>query len=180
MYDRTVLFVDDEPKMLSSIERTLCREPYNIITTEGARKALSILDQKQVHVLVTDLRMPGISGFELIQLVKNEYPHIIRMILTGYTDIETLLTAINKGQIFRYIIKPWKNEGEFKLIIRQAIEFFDLHIERQMMMTTFEQIIEGEKPENINYELIQKLINRRKEHLYEWNQMCKLIPQEIL
>jgi len=180
MHDRTVLFVDDEPKMLNSIERTLNGEPYNIITAEGARKALEILEEKQVHVLVTDLRMPEISGFELIQMIKKEHPHIIRMILTGHTDIETLLKAINKGQIFRYIVKPWKNEVELKLIIRQAIEFYDLHIERQMMMTTFEQIIEGEKPENINYKLIQELINRRKKHLYEWNQMSKPISQEVL
>ena len=130
MEKRTVLFVDDEKKILTALKRSLMDEPYDTLFAESGKEALETLQQNEVHVIVVDMRMPEMSGLELLKMVKQEYPHIIRVALSGHTDIDTLLTAINQGEIFRFICKPWNFEEEFKTIIRQTIEYYDLHSER--------------------------------------------------
>lgn len=176
MEKRTVLFVDDEEKVLSSLRRGLLGEPYETLFASSGKEALEILKQNEVHVIVTDMRIPEMSGLELLRTVKRDYPHIIRMVLSGYADTDTLLAAINQGEIFRFIAKPWKSNEEFKTVVRQAIEFYDLHSEREMLMCFVEQIVEGTEPEKINFRLIQALIVARKKHLYEWNKKCDLVP----
>jgi two-component system response regulator HupR/HoxA len=125
MEKRTVLFVDDEEKILTSLKRGLIDEPYKTLFASSGKQALEILRQNQVHVIVTDMRMPEMGGLELLRTVKEEYPNIIRMVLSGYTQVSTLLTAINQGEIFRFITKPWKLEEEFKPAVREAIKHYD-------------------------------------------------------
>ncbi len=125
MEKRAVLFVDDEEKLLKSLERGLLDEPYDTLFANSGKEALEILEHNEVHVLVTDMRMPEMGGLELLKIVKEQYPHIIRMVLSGYTQVTTLLTAINQGEIYKYITKPWKLEEEFKPSIREAIEFYE-------------------------------------------------------
>jgi two-component system, NtrC family, response regulator HupR/HoxA len=127
MVSNTVLFVDDDKCILSSLRRGLLEEAYNKLFAESGKQALSLLEQNEVHVLVTDMRMPEMSGLELLKIVKEKYPSTIRMILSGYTEINTLLTAINEGEIYRFITKPWQMELEFKPAVRQAIEFYNFH-----------------------------------------------------
>jgi len=129
MEKRTVLFVDDEQRVLMSLKRGLLDEPYETLFAESGKEALEILDKKQVHVIVTDMRMPEMGGLELLRTVKKEYPHIVRMVLSGYTQVSTLLTAINQGEIFRFIPKPWKLEEEFKPAVREAVECYNLQIQ---------------------------------------------------
>ncbi len=173
---RAVLFVDDEEKVLASLKRTLHDEPYNTLFACGGKEALEILQQQEVHVIVTDMRMPEMDGLELLKTVKKDYPHIIRMVLSGYADMDTLLGAINQGEIFRFIPKPWKSNEELKTIIRQAIEFYDLHGELEMLMQFFELWTEGTEPESVNIQFLQKLVSTRKKHLYEWRKNCDMIP----
>jgi len=175
MEKRRVLFVDDEEKVLKALERSLLNEPYEALLANSGKEALEIIMREQVHVLVTDMRMPEMSGLKLVRIVKKEYPHIIRLVLSGYTDIDTLLASINEGEIFRFITKPWKDE-ELKTTIRQAIEFYDLHSEREMLMGFVEQMVEGTEPKEINFRLIQALISMRKRHLYEWSKKCDSVP----
>ena len=118
----TVLFVDDEDQILKSLKRGLLDEPYGKIFALSGKEALEILEEKQVQVIVTDMRMPEMNGLELLKIVKEKYPDIIRMVLSGYTQITTLLTAINQGEIYKYITKPWKLEEEFKPAIHEALE----------------------------------------------------------
>jgi DNA-binding NtrC family response regulator len=125
MEKRTVLFVDDEEKLLNSLKRGLLDEPYNTLFATSGKKALEILEHNEVHVLITDMRMPEMGGLELLKIVKEQYPHIVRMVLSGYTQVTTLLTAINQGEIYKYITKPWKLEEEFKPAIREAIEYYE-------------------------------------------------------
>jgi len=139
MEKRTVLFVDDEEKVLRSLERVLLDEPYNKLFSKSGREALEILQREEVHVIVIDMRMPEMTGLELLRIVKKEYPHIIRLVLSAYTHVTTLLTAINQGEIFRYITKPWRLEEEFKPAIRQALEYYDLHKERDRLTAELEQ-----------------------------------------
>jgi len=136
---RTVLFVDDEEKLLRSLKRGLLDEPYKTIFANSGKEALEILQQQEVHVLVTDMRMPEMSGLELLRIVKKEYPRIVRMVLSGYTQITTLLTAINQGEIHKFITKPWKLEEEFKPAIREAVEYYDLHSERDRLAAELQE-----------------------------------------
>lgn len=165
---KTVLFVDDEEKVLTSVERALHDEPYNMLFAQSAKEVLEILQQQEVHVIVTDMRMPEMNGFELLQTIKKNYPHIIRMVLSGFTDVNTLLEAINQGEIFRFIPKPWKSNEELKTIILQAIEFYELQGEREMLIQFFEMWTEGMEPQAADFTFLKQLVSSRKRHLYQW------------
>ncbi len=125
MSERTILFVDDEERILKSLERGLLDEPYRGLFATSGKQALDILEREEVHVIVTDMRMPEMSGIELLRVVKEKYPNIVRLVLSGYTQVGTLLTAINEGEIFRFMTKPWKLEEEFKSIIHEALEHYE-------------------------------------------------------
>lgn len=164
---RTVLFVDDEEKMLASLKRALHEEPYNTIFANSGKEAFEILQRQEVNVIVTDICMPKMSGLELLGTVKQNYPHIIRMVLSGYADTDTLLEAINQGEIYRFIPKPWKSNEELKTIIQQGIEFYDLHGELEMLVQFFEVWMEGTEPESENIEFLKELVATRKSRLYK-------------
>ncbi len=131
MEKRTVLFVDDEEKILKSLKRGLLDEPYNTLFATSGKEAIEILKREEVHIIVTDMRMPEMSGLELLRIVKQDYPQIVRMVLSGYTQVTTLLTAINQGEIFKFITKPWQLEEEFKPAIREAVEYYEFRNQRQ-------------------------------------------------
>jgi DNA-binding NtrC family response regulator len=131
MEKRTVLFVDDEEQILRSLKRGLFDEAYICLFANSAKEALKMLKENEVHVIVTDMRMPEMGGLELLKIVKVEYPQIVRMALSGYTQITTLLTAINQAEIYKYITKPWKLEEEFKPSIRAAIDFYNASLAQQ-------------------------------------------------
>ncbi|MBN1803896.1 MAG: response regulator [Sedimentisphaerales bacterium] len=130
MEKRTVLFVDDEEKILTSLKRGLLDEPYNTLFANSGKEALQILEKKQVHVIVTDMRMPEMGGLELLKTVKEKYPAIVRMVLSGYTQVSTVLTAINQGEIFRFITKPWNLEDEFKPAVLEAVDYYNFQNQR--------------------------------------------------
>lgn len=135
MEKRTVLFVDDEEKILSSLKRGLLDEPYDTLFTNSGQEALEILEQKKVHVLVTDMRMSEMLGIELLRIVKEKYPDIVRVVLSGFAQVTTLFTAIDQGDIYKYITKPWNLEEEFKPAIRQAVEYYNIRHKRDTMTT---------------------------------------------
>ncbi len=143
---RTVLFVDDDEMVLRSLDRALRDEQYNSLFANGGKEALEILKRNEVHVMVTDMCMPDMLGFELLRIVKKEYPYITRMVLSGYTEAGNILKAVNEGEVFRYIPKPWKLEEEFKPAVRQGIDYYDLHNERHPPKKKFEP--ENEQREN--------------------------------
>jgi len=131
LWDRCVLFVDDEERILRSLKRGLIDEPYNLLFAGSGKKALDIMEKNEVHVIVTDMRMPEMTGLELLRIVKEKYPDVVRLVLSGYTQVTTLLTAINQGEIFRFITKPWKLEDEFISVIKQAVEYYNLQAEKK-------------------------------------------------
>jgi len=116
-----ILVVDDEPDNLDLLYRTFHRE-YKVFRAESGLAALKILEQESgIAAIVSDQRMPIMSGTELLSLTAVQYPDIIRIILTGYTDVEDLVEAINSGKVFKYVTKPWEAE-HLKGIVRQAID----------------------------------------------------------
>ena len=106
----TVLFVDDEANILNSLKRTLRREGYAILTAESANDAFSLLARNTVQVIVSDQRMPGMNGTEFLSRVKNLYPETVRMVLSGYSEISSVTDSINKGAVYRFLMKPWDDE----------------------------------------------------------------------
>ncbi len=139
MEKRAILFVDDEEKVLRSLERGLLDEPYNCYFAKSGKEALEILEQNEVHIIVTDMRMPEMSGLELLRAVKEKHPHIIRLVLSGYTQVTTLLTAINQGEIFKFITKPWRLEEDFKTVLHQAVDYYNLRAERDCLLQELQQ-----------------------------------------
>ena len=131
MKKRTVLFVDDDSIVLRSIARGLLDEPYYMCFARSGKEALEILRQHEVHVLVTDMRMPEMDGAELLKIVTKEHPHIVKMVLSGYTNTTALTRAIHQEGVFKIIPKPWNlQEGEeFRAIVRLAIERYNLQNE---------------------------------------------------
>jgi response regulator RpfG family c-di-GMP phosphodiesterase len=134
METRTILFVDDEEKVLKSLQRGLLDEPYELYFATSGKEALKILEENEVHIIVTDMRMPEMSGLELLKIVKEKYPKTVRMALSGYAWVSSLLEPINQGEIFKFITKPWKLEEEFKGILKQAVEYYNLRAERDALL----------------------------------------------
>jgi DNA-binding NtrC family response regulator len=118
-----ILIVDDEPANLRTLER-LFRDQYQVMTAGSGTEALDILGQHDVALLITDQRMPGMTGIELLKNTVSLRPRMVRMILTGYTDIEALVEAINCGEVYRYVTKPWNND-ELRLTVKRALEHFE-------------------------------------------------------
>lgn len=128
----TVLLVDDEENILSSLRRVLRNEHYLLLTANSGIAALELLEQHDVDLIVSDARMPGMDGATLLAKVQQCWPKCLRILLTGYADITTTVKAINEGQIYRYISKPW-DDDELRLIIRQALAFQFSERERQRL-----------------------------------------------
>ena len=117
----TLLLVDDETNILSALSRALRRDGYRILTATSAEEALDVLGREDVHVIVSDQRMPGMSGTELLTKVKGMHPQIVRIVLSGYTDLGAVTEAINQGAIYKFLTKPW-NDEELRLQIRNAFK----------------------------------------------------------
>ncbi|MBN2008055.1 response regulator [candidate division KSB1 bacterium] len=146
--DDKVLFVDDEKLMLQTIRRGLLDESYISLFANGAEEAMEILKEQEVAVIVTDLKMPGMNGIELLNIVQEKYPEMTRIVLTGYYQVSTILSAINKGHIHRYLTKPWKMEEEFIPTIRQAIELNHIVKERRELIDKLTKQNETLKKQN--------------------------------
>lgn len=120
-----ILIVDDEPANLRSLAR-LFREQYQVLTAGSGAEALELLNKHDVSLLITDQRMPGMTGIELLKNTMPLRPQMVRMILTGYTDVEALVEAINCGHVYRYVTKPWNND-ELRLTVKRALEHFEIN-----------------------------------------------------
>jgi diguanylate cyclase (GGDEF)-like protein/PAS domain S-box-containing protein len=115
-----VLVVDDEPNVLKALARLLRREPWRVLTAESPEAALKMMAQTSVQVLLTDQRMPGLSGLDLVKRVRQIHPATVRMIMSAHADISTMTAAINEGAVFRFIPKPWDPE-QLRRDIREAV-----------------------------------------------------------
>lgn len=123
---KTLLLVDDELFVLESLKRALNKEPYDILTANSAKDALEILKTHPVHVIISDQRMPYMTGSEFLSQVKIEHPETVRMVLSGFADFDAVTDAINKGAIYKFLTKPWKN-AELKLQVRDAFQHYEMN-----------------------------------------------------
>lgn len=114
----TILYVDDEENNLISFKATF-RIQHHVLTAISGEEAFKILKTKEVDIIITDQRMPAMTGVEFLEKVIQEFPDPIRILLTGYADMSAVVDAVNKGKIFHYVTKPW-NEEELNLTIMRA------------------------------------------------------------
>lgn len=156
----SLLFVDDEPSILSSLKRLFRPQGYQILTAESAAAALEILAKEKIDLIISDMRMPEMDGARFLEQARLRWPETIRILLTGYADIESTIAAINQGQIYRYINKPW-DDNEIVLIVREALERRRLELENSRLNS----VVEAQNAElrELNAGLEQKVAERTAE-----------------
>jgi DNA-binding NtrC family response regulator len=116
----TVLLVDDEPSIVAALRRTLRPTQVRVLTAGDGVEALSILDREIVDVLISDIDMPTMSGLELATRARAEHPDVVRVLVTGRGSLDTALAAINQGEVFRFLTKPW-NDVQVREVVTDAI-----------------------------------------------------------
>lgn len=131
-----VLYIDDEIHNLNSFKAAFRRD-FNIHVAQSAREGRKILEQNEIAVIVTDQRMPVMTGIEFLESIIPVYPDTIRILLTGFSDINAVMDAINRGQVYKYLVKPWADE-ELKMYIQNAIEIYHLRKENRELANKLE------------------------------------------
>lgn len=119
--NHTVLLVDDEPRVLEGLKRVLHKEPYRLLAAHSAESAAHVVESEAVDLIVTDEQMPGMSGTQFLARVRERFPDIVGIVLTGHPTVESALTAINQGNVHQFFTKPC-NEIDLALAIRRALE----------------------------------------------------------
>lgn len=171
----TVLLVDDEANILSSLRRVLRTEPYRLLLATDATQALQYLDTNAVDLVISDARMPGMDGVSLLTEVQKRWPSCVRIMLTGYADLATSVKAINEGQVYRYISKPW-NDDEIKLIIKQALAYQYSERERARLESLTRQ--QNQHLQELNATLERRVAERTAE-LQQTADMLDLAYSEL-
>ena len=127
-----ILIVDDEPEILYSL-RGLLRKEFDVHTATSGYEGLQVLRRQPTHVVLTDQRMPGTTGVEFLKQVRAEHPETVRLLFTGYADIKAVIDAINQGNVYRYLTKPW-DPDELQAVLRQASAEYERLAERQRIL----------------------------------------------
>lgn len=156
----TLLFVDDEPSILSSLRRLFRPHDYRILTAESGAQALEIIEQELVDLVISDMRMPIMDGAQFLEQVRHRQPDTIRILLTGYADITSTINAINKGEIYRYVAKPW-DDNDIVLIVAKALEHARLLHENARLTAITRQ--QNEELRQLNSSLEAKVRERTAE-----------------
>ena len=176
MSDHTILFVDDEVNILKALKRLTRHEPWTVLCAARGSEALETLERSPAQVVVPDQRMPEMSGVDMLQAVRDRYPDIVRMMLTGYTEMNVAVDAINRGEIYRLITKPW-NDEELKATIRQAFDHYDLKREiKRLNQVTREQNF---KLQDMNRNLEAKVRERTKQLAEKHQELRRAYVQTI-
>jgi two-component system probable response regulator PhcQ len=128
-----VLLVDDDPAITDGLSRALRKEPYTLMTASNAQQAIRLLSTSQIDVIVTDEKMPGMSGKELLAFVCEHYPNTMRIMLSGNSTFDVAIDTINRGEIYRFYIKPC-NEIDLALGIRDAIKQRELVVQTKRLL----------------------------------------------
>ena len=166
-----ILYVDDEVDNLEVFESNFWKD-YNIFLAISAEKGFDILEKEDIDLVITDQRMPVVSGVEFLEKVAKEHPKPLRMILTGYSDLATIVDAVNKGKIYHFITKPWKKKG-LQEIINRALEVVKLKQENNLLLLTLK--LSNKKLEALNLELESQVLSRTKELEIKNQELSKML-----
>lgn len=176
--DHNLLIIDDEVEITKALTRQF-RKKYNVFSTTNAEEGFAIMEKEKIQVVLSDQRMPGLTGVDFFSKIKDKYPDALKLIITGYTDIEAVIGAINEGQVFRYVTKPWHPE-ELDTIIREAFEKYELITNNRKLMHSLQeanQNLEG-KVKARTAEL-EKLNERLSELNLEKNRYIGMVAHDL-
>lgn len=170
-----IFLVDDEPNVLNALRRLLRPHGYQIDTADSGEAALEKLATLHVDIVVSDMRMPGMNGAQLLSEVRNNWPETLRILLTGYSDITSAVSAINDGGIFRYVSKPW-DDSELLSVIRQALDIAGLQREKTRLEALTRK--QNEELRVLNTSLEER-VRKRTEELQIANQEISLTMEKL-
>lgn len=172
-YKHRILFVDDEVSILKSLKRLFRKEKYELFFGEGGQNALDLIADigKPFSLIVSDQRMPGMNGAEFLAKAKVIFPRARRILLTGYSDLDALVSAVNDGEIHRYLAKPW-NDDDLILTVRQEIEQYDLIIENLRLQALTKK--QNQELLQLNNNLESKVAERSQEIMAKNKQLSSL------
>jgi len=158
--DVTILLVDDERNILSSLTRLFRPQRYRIVTAINGQKGLEVLEKQPVDLVISDMRMPQMDGAQFLEQVALRWPDTMRILLTGYSDIEDTVAAVNRGHIYRYLSKPW-NDKDIRTDVRLALEQRFLVQERHRLQELTRK--QNAELKTLNNHLEEKVAERTKE-----------------
>ena len=156
----TILCVDDEPNILASLRRLFRRENYKVLCAGSAQAGWAVLEEEHVDIVISDMQMPEVNGTEFLERVRQRWPHTLRLLLTGHADHEATIGAINRGEVYRYITKPW-NEDAMLLVVRDALERQALQREKARLEELTRQ--QNDQLRELNATLEQRVRDRTAE-----------------
>lgn len=156
----TILFVDDEANILSSLKRLFRPQGYNLLTASSGKEGLEILEDNEVDLIISDMRMPEMDGATFLKLAAEQRPETIRILLTGYADMTSTINAINEGKIYKYISKPWE-DNDIILAVEHALEQRFLKRERDRLLELTRQ--QNAELQDLNANLEAKVRTRTEE-----------------
>ncbi len=142
-----LLLVDDEVANLQKLQRTFV-DSYNVHMAQSGEEALEILRVSEIDVIITDQKMPNMTGIEFLEASQKEYPNLVRIVLTGFTEVDDLIAAINTGKVHKYITKPWEPE-DLRFAVREALEKMELQRENERLAAELKLANESLRTENI-------------------------------
>jgi response regulator RpfG family c-di-GMP phosphodiesterase len=155
-----ILCVDDEPNILSSLRRLFRGKGYEVLVANSGQEGLTLLETEPIDLIISDMRMPVMDGAAFLEKVRARWPDTLRLLLTGYADIQSIIDAINRGEIYRYITKPW-DDHDIVLVVKQALERKELEQEKKRLEEL--TLRQNDELKELNNSLEQKVLLRTKE-----------------
>jgi response regulator RpfG family c-di-GMP phosphodiesterase len=173
--ERTLLLVDDEENILSSLARLFRRDGYCILRANSGAEGLEILANNTVNVIISDQRMPEMTGTQFLSRVKELYPDTVRMVLSGYTELESITDAINQGAIYKFLTKPW-NDDLLRANVKEAFRDFELRTEHGRASDNLSAA--NNELMNLNHDLEKRYNEKNRE--VQFNLRALQISQKVL
>jgi len=175
--DRAILFVDDEQSILNSLKRLLRKEPYTVHTALDGPTGLEILSRNpSIQVVVSDQRMPGMRGTDFLAKVKAAFPETVRIVLSGFAEASTIVEAINQGEVYRFVAKPWQDE-DLKATFRQCLDHYDIIQENKRLNE--QTVRQMEQLKNLNT-LLESSVEERTRCLSFSQEVLDNLPMIVL
>ena len=175
MMERTILLVDDEENITASLVRLLRRDGYTILRANSGQEGLELLTQREVGVIVSDQRMPGMTGVEFLSEVKELYPDTVRIVLSGYTELNSVTDAINRGAVYKFLTKPWEDDL-LRANVDEAFRRYEMKMENVRLNREIREA--NEKLQRVNQELEERVENKTREVVRNLNVLQ--VSQEVL
>jgi FixJ family two-component response regulator len=175
MMERTLLLVDDEENITAALVRLLRRDGYRILRASSGEAGLELLAQNEVGVIISDQRMPGMTGVEFLGKVRELYPDTVRVVLSGYTELNTVTDAINRGAVYKFLTKPWEDEL-LRANVEEAFQRYEMKIENVRLARELEDA--NEELMRINHELELRVEEKTREVMR--NLEILQVSQEVL